>query len=91
MNATLNKDTHFAEGAVKHAHKTVGGLCVLSLICCLTDAEMSPHYSGFQPIQADEERKDQMRVASAMDLPLNLINMLWHGTCDLLLGKCTTV
>lgn len=30
MNATLNKDTHFTEGAVKHAHKTVGGLCALS-------------------------------------------------------------
>lgn len=70
MNATLNKDTHFTEGAVKHAHKTVGGLCVLALICCLTDADMSPHYSGFQPIQADGERKDQMRVASAMIYPL---------------------
>lgn len=91
MNATLNKDTHFAEGAAKHAHKTVGGLCALSLICCLTDADMSPHYSGFQPIQADGERKDQMRVALAMDLPLNLINMLRHGTCDLLVGKRTTV
>lgn len=91
MNATLNKDTHFAEGAAKHAHKTVRGLCALPLIWCLTDADMSLHYSGFQPIQTDGERKDEMRVALATDLPFDLVNMLRCRTCGLFLGKCATV
>lgn len=87
MNATLNEDTHFAEGAAKHAHKTVGGICTLSLICCRSNADMSPHYSGLQPIQTDGERKDQRRVALPMELLFNLINMLQRRTCDLLSEK----
>lgn len=87
MNATLNEDTHFAEGAAKHAHKTVGGFCTLSLICCRSNADMSPHYSGLQPIQTDGERKDQRRVALPMELLFNLINMLQRRTCDPLSEK----
>lgn len=89
MNATLNKDTHFAEGAAKHAHKTVRGLCALPLIWCLTDADMSLHYSAYPDRWG--ERKDQMRVALATDLPLDLVNTLRCRTCGLLLGKSATV
>lgn len=82
MNATLNEDTHFAEGAEKHAHKTVGGFYTLSLICCRSNADMSPHYSGLQRLQTDGERKDQRRVALATELLFNLINMSQRRTCD---------
>lgn len=57
MNATLNEDTHFAEGAVKHAHNSWRFLHALSLICCPCNADMSPHYFGLQPIQTDGERE----------------------------------
>lgn len=86
MNATLNKDTHFAEGAAKHAHKTVKGFCTLSLICCRSNA-MSPCYSGLQPFQTDGGRKDRRRVVLAMELLLNMINTLQRRICAPLLEK----
>lgn len=87
MNATLNKDTHFAEGAAKHAHKTVRGFCTLSLIWFRSNADMSPCYSGLQPFQTDGGRKDRRRVVLAIELLLNMINALQRRICAPLLEK----
>lgn len=82
MNAALNEDTHFAEGAAKHAHETVGGFCTLPLMCCRSDADVSPHYSGLQPIQTDGERKDQRGEERWPQLLFRLINALQRRTFD---------
>lgn len=88
MNATLNEDTHFAEGAVKHAHKTVGGfLHTLSDMLSLQRwHEPTLFWASAYPDRWTE-RKDQRRVALATELLFHLRNIFQRRTCDPWLEK----
>lgn len=89
MNATLNEDTHFAEGAVKHAHKTVGGFFARSLSDMLSLQRWHEPTLFWASADPDRwrERKDQRRVALATELLFNLRNTLQRWTCGPLLEK----
>lgn len=77
---------------LKWGHTFCGGGCetcawnsrgvLHALICCRSSADMSPCYSGLQPILTDGGREDQRRPALATELLGNMIKTLQRRTCE---------